>query len=166
MGKLVILQIGDGNFEAGFPVIVQIGEEGKQSDRNFHGKLPHHPELLQCYRDWQDAYYNTPTIRNAGIRNPRLEIPPQITNHSEQDFKKAAQTIENEMKAWLDTPEIRELRDNVLDAIRPEETARIIIATQNRDLWKLPWHLWDLFKRRPNSEPTFSTASYANPNLS
>jgi branched-chain amino acid transport system substrate-binding protein len=40
------------------------------------------------------------------------------------------------------------------------ESARLIFQTQDELLRKLPWHLWDLFERRPNAEFSIS-AKYA-----
>jgi hypothetical protein len=43
VGKLVVFKLGDGNFEQGFPVTLQIGEDGDRPSTEITGKLPKAP---------------------------------------------------------------------------------------------------------------------------
>ena len=56
MGKLVLLKLGEGSFEQGFPVVLQFGEEGHRPIVETIGRLPAIAELLQAYRSWANAY--------------------------------------------------------------------------------------------------------------
>lgn len=74
MGKLVVFKLGDGNFEQGFSVTLQIGEDGDRPSIEIAGKLPPAPEIPQHYSCWQSAY------RRLGLRS-RLEAEAvQVTN--------------------------------------------------------------------------------------
>ncbi len=55
MYKLVILEFGEGSFDRGFPVTLQIREEGNPS-AGMRGRLPPAPDLLDFYTDWQETY--------------------------------------------------------------------------------------------------------------
>ena len=57
MGKLVVLKLGDGSFELGFSVTLQIGEDGDRPSTEIIGKLPPNLEIPQYYSYWQSAYY-------------------------------------------------------------------------------------------------------------
>ncbi len=49
MGKLVVLKLGDGSFEQGFPVTLQMGEDERPPCLEIIGKLPPIPEIPQSY---------------------------------------------------------------------------------------------------------------------
>nr|CAD5927642.1 Adenylate cyclase [Planktothrix pseudagardhii] len=53
MSKLIILTVAEGNFGDGFPVTLQIGEEGKSPSIEVSGKLPSTPEIPESYSQWQ-----------------------------------------------------------------------------------------------------------------
>ena len=58
MGKLVILKLGEGNFEQGFPVTLQIGDENVRPSVEITGALPPNPEILRDDYRWQAIYRN------------------------------------------------------------------------------------------------------------
>jgi len=155
MSKLVVFNIGEGNFEQGFPVTLQISEEGKLPYKDHQGRLPQVPELPELYRQWQQNYYGLESMRRV------IKVPPvQITNVSNEDCENAAKALEDCVKEWFDHSSLLKLRGYVLDEVGRNESARLIFQTQDELLRKLPWHLWDLFERRPNAEFSIS-AKYA-----
>ena len=155
MSKLVVFNIGEGNFEQGFPVTLQISEEGQLPYIDHQGRLPQVPELPELYRQWQQNYYGLESMRRI------IKVPPvQITNVSKEDCENAAKALEDCVKEWFDQSSILKLRGYVLDEVGRNESARIIFKTQDELLRKLPWHLWDLFDRRLNAEFSIS-ARYA-----
>jgi len=56
MTKLVKLKIDEGNFEVGFKVTVEIGEDGKPYDTEFKGRLPSYPTIPNDYQGWRTNY--------------------------------------------------------------------------------------------------------------
>ena len=58
MGKLVILKLGDGGFEQGFPVTLEIGEDKNRPSLELIGKLPPIPEIRETYEGWTKSYRN------------------------------------------------------------------------------------------------------------
>jgi hypothetical protein len=57
MGKRVVIKIGDGDFNQGFSVTLQIGEEGKSAYTEISGKLPPTtPRINLIYNDWRVRY--------------------------------------------------------------------------------------------------------------
>ena len=156
MSKLVVFNIGEGNFEQGFPVTLLVGEEGKLPYKDHQDKLPPAPELPELYRQWQQKYYGLEAMRRV------IKVPPaQITNVSSEDCEKAAEALEACVKEWFERSSLVNLRSHVLEEVGKIESARVIFQTQDELLRKLPWHLWDLFiKYRPNAEFSIS-ARYA-----
>lgn len=147
MSKLVVFNINKGNFEEGFDVTLQIGEEGKLFYKDYQDRLSPAPELPELYRQWQQQYYGLESMRRI-IRVP----PAQITNVS--DCNDAAKDLEDYVKDWLNKqPSFGNLRSQVLEEVGKIESVRVIFKTQDELLQKLPWHLWDLFiDYRPKAE--------------
>ena len=155
MAKLVVFKIGDGNFEQGFPVTLQIGEEGDRPSVEITGKLPPCQDLLCRYNYWQFTY------RSLGLRL-RLEAEPaQVTNISIiEDCCNAVQVLRSSLNTWLHSESFRSLREKLLEKLMPSEEVRVIFQAEDFQLHRLPWHLWDLFERYPKAEIAFSLPDY------
>ncbi|WP_353931334.1 ABC transporter substrate-binding protein [Okeanomitos corallinicola TIOX110] len=140
MGKRVIFEIGEGNFEQGFPVKIRIGEEGKLHFAEINGNLPAFPELPQVYYQWQSAYNKLPG-------NWLITVPDaQITNVSTSEIcHQAANKFLTSFNNWLNQKSVRKLERQFLRKIGEWENVRCILQTQDPLLRKLPWHLWEVF---------------------
>ncbi|MGB3208715.1 MAG: ABC transporter substrate-binding protein [Crinalium sp.] len=178
MAKRVIIRIGQGRIETGYPdVSVQIGEEGQPSTIEAHGELLPAPDLMQLLKQWQLEYYKTPATKTARIplpnnliisdsisntsneTNSRIIVPEtQQTNVSIQRFREADEALAKQMQKWLKS--LEDLRILIQGEVAKNESVRVIFQTPDINLWKLPWHLWSLFEHRPNSELVFITNSY------
>jgi hypothetical protein len=163
MGRLVVLKVGEGSFEGGFPVTLQIGEEGDAYGKDFvlrplteiTGRLPAAPEILQYYNRWTSSYRDL----RLGLR---LEKPAaQKTNESViLDCRDATQALSNSLNSWLNSGEFRPLKERLLERLNPFEPIRVIIQTGDFQLRRLPWHLWDFFERYPKAEVALSAPAY------
>lgn len=54
--KLVVIKIGAGNFEQGFPVTLYIREDGAPFPPSLDGKLPPETQLPLLYSEWKSEY--------------------------------------------------------------------------------------------------------------
>lgn len=76
MGKLVVLTLGEGDFEQwGFPVTLRIGEEGELPSTQNTGHLPPNAELVQSYISWKVIYYGF-----IGVKVRKLEASISANN--------------------------------------------------------------------------------------
>jgi CHASE2 domain-containing sensor protein len=155
MGKLVVLKFADGNFTQGFAVTVQIGDEGELPAVETTGKLPPARELPQYYIHWQSSY------KRLGIPY-RLEAnTAQVTNVSvTKDCQTAAQSLRSRFNSWLQAEEFRPIREKLLEKLSPNDIIRIILQTENSELQRFPWHLWDLLERYPKAEIALASPRY------
>ncbi|MGL5064258.1 MAG: CHAT domain-containing protein [Microcoleus sp.] len=159
MAKLVILKIGQGNFDRGFPVILQVGEDGFRPSIEVTGQLPANPEIVGYYQQWQSIY-----LRLGGC--PRLEIrKTQITSSSEfseliGNCRNAAETLNRNLESWLNSETFRPIKERLLETLTPSEPIRVIIQTADLDLRRLPWHLWQIFDRYDRAEVALSSPDY------
>lgn len=155
MGKLVVLKFGNGDFKQGFPVVLQIGSEGTCPETEIAGKLPPAPEIPRYYSDWQATY------RQLGASSRLEAIAAQATNISyKEDCLYAAQLLHEHLNRWLCSEAFRPLREKWLEKLMPSDVIRVLLQTEDPQLQRLPWHLWDLLERYPNAEIALSTPVY------
>lgn len=156
MRKRVILNIGEGSFERGFPVMIQIGEEGLPPQVAETGHLPALPRLPQDYQCWQTSY-------EALGQRSRIKVR-QITPRSlKEDCQKAAQILQDQFTTWLDSKEFRPIQDIWRETLSPHDEIRVLLQTHDAALQRLPWHLWDIFTRYPKTEIGMSSPAFTRP---
>ncbi len=158
-GKLVVLKLGQGDFERGFPVTLQIGSEGTLPFAEITGELAAAPEILKQYNQWQTAYRKS---LRAGLR---IDVPAtQVTNVSKSEFIKEcqelAEVLRKNLNLWLNSEQFRSIRERLLEKLTTSEEIRVIWQTKNIQLRRIPWHLWDFFERYPKAEIALSTSTY------
>lgn len=155
MGKLVVYKFGEGDFEHGFPVTLQIGEDGDRPSIEITGRLSKAPDIPQAYSRWRLAYCS------LGLRY-RLEAEVvQVTNVSViDDCYNSAQKLCDSLNAWLHSESFRPLREKLLEKLMPSDEIRVILQTENTLMQRLPWHMCDLLQRYPKSEIALSAPAY------
>jgi len=158
MSKVVVLTIGRGNFEQGFPIDLQIREAQKPPHRhNTNYSLPPAAEIPNLYQNWQDIYYRLGKMR---LDFPDYEIDrvaiDEEWERAIQTCEDAAQALKTAMKKWLNQPSMLRLLMEVQQEVKPNESARVILQTEDIQLRRLPWHLWELFRCRPRAEMAIS----------
>lgn len=155
MGKLVVLKLGDGSFDLGFPAALQIGEDGDRPFTEITGKLPPNPEITHYYSYWQSAYYR------LGLRTRLEAAAVQVTNVSVMDdCYNAAGMLCQSLNAWLNRDSFRPIREKLLEKLMPSDAVRVILQTEDPLLQRLPWHLCNLFSRYPKAEIAVSAPAY------
>ncbi|MEG4595376.1 AAA family ATPase [Microcoleus sp. F8_C2] len=139
MGKLVILKLGGGNFEQGFPVTLQIGEEGSRPYAELTGNLPPAPQLPERYTQWRSTYRNL----NLSVR---LEKPKKQTTQVSitQPCTDAAKVLKDSLNEWLNSETFRPVKEGLLKKLQPSEVIRLIIQTEEFQHQQFPWHLWEI----------------------
>jgi CHASE2 domain-containing sensor protein len=153
--KLVVLKLGEGSFEQGFPVSLQIGNDGDRPAVETSGKLPPNPLLAHRYADWQGMYLN------LGLRSRLQAATTQVTNVSLiADCQKAAEEFHRDLNAWIQTEPFRVVRERLLEKLSPTDEIRVILQTEDRLLQRLPWHLLDWFERYPHAELAISAPNF------
>ena len=156
MTKLVILQIGDGDFTKGFPVSLRIMEEEGDltSEIAVTGKLPPATDIPLHYQNWQINY------RNLG-KNLRLgNIPIKSNVNLQQASQESGLLLKESLNNWLNSSSFQSIREKWLENLHPNQTIRVLLQTDNILLQRLPWHLWDLLDRYPQAELAIASLVY------
>ncbi|MBD2343601.1 CHASE2 domain-containing protein [Anabaena subtropica] len=159
MGKLVVLKLSTGSFEAGFPITLQIGDENARPTVEITGELPPDSDIPLFYHQWQSIYCQLKfSGRPIGIPKQSKQTP------SLEDCQKAADTLKVRLNTWLSSDSFRSIREKWLEKLTPEDHIRVLLQTNDLRLQKLPWHLWDLLERYPKAEIALSAPSYEQVN--
>lgn len=163
MNELVVLSLGMGDFIDGFPVVTaRLGTPGNLQ-MQFLGSLPAAPEIPLLYKNWRLLYEALYKCR----KRSSIEIAPVgITNISEAAFGDICRQLESSINAWLNAPEFHNIESQLRTQLNPSQPVRIIIESDNDDVWRLPWHLWKFVKEAYlKSEISLSTPEYPAPVL-
>ncbi|MEH2456572.1 CHASE2 domain-containing protein [Nostoc sp.] len=159
MGKLVILKLGEGNFEQGFPVTLQIGDENVRPSVEITGALPPNPEILRDYYRWQSIY------RNLRLPSRPIGLPKELKQAASlEDCQQVTEEFKIRFNTWLAADSFRPIREKWLEKLMPADNIRVLLQTKDLRLQKLPWHLWDLLERYPQAEIALSAPAYEQVN--
>ncbi len=155
--QLVILKFGDGNFDQGFSVTLQIREKEQLPSVEITGKLPPFPELSQLYNQWQTAY------RQLG--GMRIKVPPtQITNVSQiEACENLGLILCDRLNQWLASEPFRRVRETFIEHLPKNQNVLILIQTPDPLIQRLPWNLCELFERYPQAEVVLATPDFKQP---
>ncbi len=159
MSKLVVLNLGRGDLQNGIPtVIAQLREVGNPL-MQFTGSLPAAPEILDLYRRWQLLYELLYEARPSQFwRQPRpsdedIEIDEgDVTHISDAEFNHVCQELQNRINVWLSSDSFRNIDQQLRMQLAPSDEIRVIIETEDNQLRKLPWLLWNFFNDYPRAE--------------
>ncbi|NEO92454.1 MAG: CHASE2 domain-containing protein [Moorea sp. SIO3G5] len=153
MGKLVVLSL-DGDFQQqGFHVRLEIGEEGSLPTLQMTGYLPVDSELSTSLKDHWQKYRNlgSPARIEKGEVIYGVPISEQL-----KECRDSAHELGKKLQKWLDSEQFIPINNRLREELNPKETIRVLIRTENTQLQKLPWHLWDFFDRYRKAEVAIS----------
>jgi WD40 repeat protein len=158
MKKLVVLKL-DGDFNLGFKVGLEIGEDGKRADFELSDnqlRLPSIPKLPIIYQEWCRSY--------RGLDGHRIKVKKdQISNIKltslKEDCTEKAAKIKLHFTNWLKSDSFYRIKEECLIHLSTTDEIRFVIRTSEFQLRKLPWHLWDLFDSYPDAEIALSSFS-------
>jgi hypothetical protein len=155
VNKLVVLNLGEGDFEQGFPVVrLEIGAEGKRPTVGIHGKLPHVREVYEYYKTWRLAYRSIGGQLRVGGK------AGQTKNVSLDEINVAAKDLKTHLNLWLNSVPFRPIKDKLLEELKRDDEVRVIIQAEEVQIREIPWQLWDLFDRYPKAEVALAKMAY------
>ena len=158
MNKLVVLKL-DGDFERGFRVGLEIGEDGKRADVELNDsqlRLPAIPKLPSIYQEWCRSYRGLDGYR---IKVKKGYLSNVKVSSLKQECQRKADYIKFNFTNWLKADSFYRIKEECLINLSPDDEIRFIIRTTELQLRKLPWHLWDLFDSYLDAEIAFSSLS-------
>lgn len=169
--KSVLINLGSGSLHDGFPRVTAqlwgmavMGEGIERSlPEQYMGSLPPAPHLIHLYRNWQTVY--------RGLCSRFLLLSPQlddaleieeggITNVSQFSFDELCQQFQNGINDWLRAESFLNIDRQVRSQLDPTDEVRVIIATHDDQLRRLPWQQWEFFRDYPKAEIALARPEY------
>ena len=167
MSHLVILNLGKGNWQQGCPMVVaQLWMSNDKTPMQMTGSLPAAPELGSLYSRWKQLYealYARHSWRKIRVAESDFEIEDDdsyITDVSEVEFQQICQQLNHRLNSWLNTESCGNIDRQLRTRLTPNDEIRVIITAEDRQLLRLPWHLWQLFEDYPRAELALSLPEY------
>ena len=168
MNKLVILNLGKGDLNIGFPSVnAQLFEDGKPIGFQLTGSLPASPELIELYKRWQllykliyESFYPSPCWRE-NHSHEEIEIEEDdITHVSFIEFSHLCHELQLELNSWLKSEPFRKIDQKLRTRLAPTEEIRVILQTEDDCIRRLPWHLWNFFEDYPHGVICLGATDY------
>ncbi|MEM6867503.1 MAG: CHASE2 domain-containing protein, partial [Cyanobacteria bacterium P01_C01_bin.121] len=166
MNKRIVIKIGDGSLTTGYAATVQIGEEGLPPQVEVPARLPPAPDIPKLYRRWQSAYWQLGLQPSLSWR---LEALGGVTNVSDvsaiEQCRVMSVQLRDHLHYWLNGEDFRPIREKILEQLSPQDTARVLLQTQDVLLQRLPWYDLHIFQRYRKAEvgiclPRYQRVSY------
>ncbi|MBW4635309.1 MAG: CHASE2 domain-containing protein [Iphinoe sp. HA4291-MV1] len=160
MAKLVVLKL-DGDLEyQGFRVTLEIGSDFARPEIEISGNLPPAPDLATYLCQWQMKY------RSLGMPSrikPQDIIYDGYINTRILECCQKAKALTDCLQRWLDSEEFRCINNTLREELKRNEVIRVLIRTDNCELHRIPWHLWDFFNRYSLAELALTTTASETP---
>ncbi|MEH2072570.1 MAG: CHASE2 domain-containing protein [Nostoc sp.] len=161
MTKLVVLKLDSNLSEHGYRVLLEIGAENARPKIEVSGNLPAFPDLTTYLNEWQDKY------RSLGIASrikPQEIIYDGSIKSRIEKCRQSAKVLSDRLQKWLDSQEFRCINNTLREELNRDEIIRVLIRTDDPQLQRLPWHLWDFFNRYSQAEFALTVTASEIPN--
>lgn len=168
--EIVVNLIFDGDMvRDGFRVFLEI-KKGDRTLIQIRGSLPPNPELAIAIQDHWLEY------RKLGLASrikPGLiehNINPGSINHNKfftrlQETRQSGEKLRNPINQWLKSEQFRKIETGLLQELIRTDQVRLLIRTEDNNLRKLPWQLWDFMDSYSSTEIAISSLEYKMPTL-
>ncbi len=187
MSKLIVIQLGSGSLQDGFPLVTaQLWGQPNALPDQFTGALPSAPQLQMLSQSWQALYRalcdrpspDSPaqiSTRSRSDHEPNngpnngpddgpddeLEIEAGgVQNVSSYDFDELCQTLSEQFNQWLCAADFGPIERPLRSRLSPSDHIRILLATPNDAIRRLPWQRWELLQDFPKAELALSLPQY------
>lgn len=169
MSKLVIFEFLEGDFEQGFRVNVSLGQDGLNPAVKFRAKLNPATEILKQYKDWKEVFVLIDTGKDKSQADPNGNLrgrSSRTVKQSKTNSRQSADILAKNFNNWLSVTdkEVQKISRELGRYLNKSDEIRVIIQTENLELQRLPWHLWEVFSKNfPRTEIAVSLPEFQEP---
>ncbi len=147
MSRVVILKIGDGSFETGFSVTLEIRDNHLLIAPFADGKLVPNLDIAAALQNYRRAYYHwVESQPSLGITVPHSMITHAAVGDPRDNLRKATQTLKDSLNEWLNSSSLSSIQNRILFHIGTESEVRFFIQTTHFDLQQIPWECWNFLR--------------------
>lgn len=147
MSRVVILKIGEGNFETGFSVTLEIRDNHRLIAPFAEGKLVPNLDIADALQNYRRAYYDwVKSQPSLGITVPHSMITHAAVGDPRENLRKATKTLKDSLNEWLNSSSLSSIQNRILFHIGTESEVRFFIQTTHFDLQQIPWECWNFLR--------------------
>jgi uncharacterized protein YjbI with pentapeptide repeats len=147
-------------------VMIEIGDRGLPPRAVAVGKLDDEGEVITAYQDWRNTYIqyigssrlDIPNSQMTNVKEPIFEISQQQDYINECQL--AAQNLRVKLNKWLDGKDFKPIKELIFQELQPSQLIQISIQTDELEIRRLPFQLWDIFDRFTQAEITIASSTY------
>ncbi|MEL7355610.1 MAG: CHASE2 domain-containing protein [Cyanobacteria bacterium J06560_6] len=144
MEQRVVINLGKGNWQKGFPnIIVQLRGTDETEAMQLIGQLPKAPALFMLFERWQSYYYAINS--DLGLRQLQSVITFEknpVTHVSDEGFKALCQQLKKQFNAWLSVTTFMNVDRRLRTHLDTSKEVQLIIEAEDSSVRRFPWHLW------------------------
>jgi CHASE2 domain-containing sensor protein len=124
----------------------------------------HRIKLKRVKQDSYRSRYRTIRLFPAtrAIRPIGVRIDGSLKKKREECRTQASE-LRDRLNSWLKTESFLSIRETWLQKVSTSDNVRVLIRTNNFQLWQLPWNQWDLLEQYNQPEIALSTLEYERP---
>ncbi|HAZ44469.1 MAG TPA: hypothetical protein DDW76_09430 [Cyanobacteria bacterium UBA11369] len=148
MDNLIVINLNDGSLAQGFSATLQIGNCGNYPSP-VEAKLPPNPNLLEAYKDWQNIF------RTYRYEKDTVEENPSVDERHLVEEK--AKFLREHLNTWLNSELFIPVKYKLTEVFTSSEKVRVLVQTNDYNLWRLPWQEWNFFHDYPQAEIALSS---------
>ncbi|MFN7865014.1 MAG: ABC transporter substrate-binding protein, partial [bacterium] len=148
MSRVVILKIGDGSFETGFSVTLEIRDNHLLIAPFAEGKLVPNLDIAAALQNYRRAYYHwVESQPSLGITVPHSMITHAAVGDPRDNLKKATKTLKDSLNEWLNSSSLSSIQNQILFHTGTQSEVRFFIQTTHFDLQQIPWECWNFLHK-------------------
>ena len=144
MYTFVILSLGNGTIKDGFPSVsaqvLAIGDRRPQKVKAV-GSLPPCSQLVDLLDLWSKYYYAY--NQSQFLRRISLDDDDRSMHFSQEDFNNLSKDLVRQLNNWLRDEGFCNIDQQLRTNLSIKDHFQIIIESNDRQIWQLPWHLWN-----------------------
>lgn len=155
MSRVAVLKIGQGSFEQGFTVSLQVREDHRSLIAELEGRLPANLEIESLYFCWQQAFRSLTAHNRSSIDDWEIDhhlVTHRSTREDIEACRQFSKALEASMRTWLQSSSEgwQRIRERLAKELASHaDRIRFVVQARDPQLWKLPWQAWDLFHDYP-----------------
>lgn len=161
---IVILNLGPGSLETGLPnITAQLWETKHRTPTQLSGSLPPDLNLAETYSKWRNLYQDLGNLLQNNRNQSLIEFEDDddyIGQISEEDLANLSQQLTEAFNLWLNSPSFSRIERLLRTKLSKKEAISIIIETNDEQLRRIPWHLWDFYQDYPEAEIALSSQEH------
>jgi hypothetical protein len=143
--KEIIIRLGDGTIQDGFNHVNVELKSANTTQWEDRSKLAPNPELQQLLNHWQVIYPAAIQTLSPGLTQSPVFDTDTITNVSSQDLVELNYNFRTAINHWLNLGEFRKIDRRLRTDLNVADRIVVIVVSEQLQIWRLPWHFWDLF---------------------